>query len=372
MTSEEEKLHAIIHDLEQRLEIALLSANQVWWEWHIPTGQLRTHSVRECILGYNHSQINHDLDFWLAALPPEEREPVWQSLQEHLSGNSEMWLMEHRYKNADGKYSWVLEAGKVVSHNSDGSPLRMVGITQNIHEKKMQDEELQRKNARLTEALKLRDLVMAATSHDIKNALNSGWGFAQILKDEAIGKSKEFGVIEESLRKSVELISSIHEMSKGHLYEAAIHTVDISSIIQESYEFYAMTAHSKKLELKTNAHGKNLAETDPLILRRIIDNLVENAIKFTASGTISINDLSNKNTIILEVRDTGIGIPPEKTGQLFVRFQKLTDNKEGSGLGLSICQDLAKKLSSQVSFRPNTPSGSIFRLEIPRAVAPSE
>jgi signal transduction histidine kinase len=128
---------------------------------------------------------------------------VWQSLQEHLSGKTEMWAMEHQYRDPQGEYKWVLEAGKVITRNPDGSPLRMVGITQNIHEKKMRDLELKKKNEKLTAALKLKDVVLSAASHDMLNALNGGYGFAQILKEESIGQTEEFRLIEESLSQSV-------------------------------------------------------------------------------------------------------------------------------------------------------------------------
>ena len=361
-----ERLNSIINDLEQRLEIALLCANQVWWEWDIPTGILKTHAIKDCILGYDFGKIRHHLDFWMDALPPEEREPVWQSLQEHLEGKTEMWAMEHRYKNPEGEYKWVLEAGKVVIRTPDGAALRMVGITQNIHDKKVQDEELKMKNESLNQTLKLRDLVLAGASHDVKNALSGGLGIAQLLMEEDIGKTKEFTLIKNSLEKSADLISKLHGISKGYLYEAVPCLVNIDSIIDDSYVFHALAAKNKQLELKTNLLEGNSATTDESALRRIIDNLVGNAIKFTKNGYISINDISNSNTVIIEVADTGPGIPPDKIDQLFVAFNKFTDESDGSGLGLSICRDLAEKLFGKVSYKPNAPSGSIFRLEIPR------
>lgn len=300
------------------------------------------------------------------ALPPEEREPVWRSLQEHLDGKTEMWAMEHRYKDPQGDYKWVLEAGKVVVRTTDGSALRMVGITQNIHDKKMQDEELKRKNESLTEALKLRDVVLAGASHDVKNALNSGLGLAELLSEEEIGKTEAFAVIKTSLEKSNELISKLHEISKGHLYEVYPHLVDIGSIIEDCRAFHALDAKNRHLELKTSILDGNFSMTDESIVRRIIDNLVGNAIKFTKSGYIAINDISDSDTVIVEVADTGPGIPPDRRDSLFVPFNKFTDESHGSGLGLSICRNLAEKLFGKVSYRPNTPSGSIFRLEIPR------
>lgn len=368
----EARLKETIHDLEQRLEIALLCANQVWWEWDLPTGILRTHAIKDCILGYDLGKIRHHLDFWMDALPPEEREPVWESLQEHLSGKTEMWVMEHQYRNPQGEYKWVLEAGKVITHNADGSPLRMVGITQNIHDKKMQELELEKQNEKLTSALKLKDVVLAAASHDMLNALTSGWTFAQMLKNESIGEREEFQLIENSLNQSVQLVSSIHELAKGSLVELERDPIDPFTIINESRNFHAPIAEGKHLKLQVKAQEGKLINTDRLALRRILDNLVGNAIKFTNSGYVSISDLSTDKELIIEVSDSGCGIPPEQEHLLFEPFKKLSSNPEGSGLGMSICQDLVKRLSGTLTYRSHTPTGSIFRLEIPRERSPKE
>jgi PAS domain S-box-containing protein len=362
----EAALQATIKELEQRLEIALLCANQVWWEWDIPTSRLKTHAIKDCILGYDLGQIRHHLDFWMDALPPEEREPAWQSLQEHFRGETEMWVMEHQYRDPHGEYKWVLEAGKLISRNPDGSPLRMVGITQNIHEKKMRDQELKAKNEQLASALKLKDVVLATVSHDVINALSAGWEMAELLQEEVINQTEEFKLIEESLSQSLKLISSIHELATGELVEIERSEVDATSIISESRDFHAPIAKNKGLEFHLNTQGANLIVTDGLALRRILDNLIGNAIKFTQNGYIAINDVSTACELIIEVSDSGMGIPPEKEHLLFIPFQKLTNTPHGSGLGMSICQNLAKQSSGMITYRPNQPAGSIFRVEIPR------
>jgi signal transduction histidine kinase len=166
------------------------------------------------------------------------------------------------------------------------------------------------------------------------------------------------------------LISSIHELAKGSLVELERDRIDPITIINESRDFHAPIAERKNLEIQVKAKEGNSIMTDGLALRRILDNLVGNAIKFTRSGYISIVDLSTENELIIEVSDSGCGISPEQEHLLFTPFKKLSSDAEGSGLGMSICQDLAKRLSGTLTYRPNTPSGSIFRLEIPREACP--
>ncbi|MDQ8206766.1 PAS domain-containing sensor histidine kinase [Coraliomargarita sp. SDUM461003] len=362
----EEALKATIYDLEQRLEIALLSANQVWWEWDIPTGILKTHAVKDCILGYDLGKIRHHLDFWMDALPPEEREPVWESLQAHLRGETEMWSMEHQYRNPQGEYKWVLEAGRLISRNQDGSPLRMVGITQNIHEKKLQEKELRKANEQLADALKFKDIVLATASHDVLNALTAGWTMTQLLKEKSEHLTEEFELVESSLAQSRKLISNIYDFSQSSLIEMELNEVDVTSIIRDTQEFHSPLAKNKQLDFVVSTVAHNPIRTDALALRRILDNLLGNAIKFTETGYIAISDISNEDELIIEVKDSGCGIPKEQAHLLFTPFKKLNSSNEGSGLGMSICQNLASKLSGQISYSPNAPQGTIFRLSLPR------
>lgn len=361
-----EDLKKVIQDLELRLEIALMCANQVWWEWDIPSGALKTHAVKDCILGYDLDGICHHQDFWFDAVPEEEREMIWRTLREHFDGKAEVWEIEHRYRDPKGVYKWVLEMGKVVSRNEDGSPLRMVGITQRIHEKKMKDQELKDKNDQLTAALKLKDVVLASASHDVKNTLNAGWSMLQFVEEESFGSTEEFGVIQNSLRQSIDLISSIHELATDDITVAEHYSINIGNVISESAKFHRFAAEQKNLDISVEVHADHMATLDGLGLRRILDNLLGNAVKFTDNGHISIVDRSTENEIIIEVSDTGSGISEDKVHLLFVPFTKLSGSLEGSGLGLSICQSLAAKMGGSITFQHNVPTGSVFTLSIPR------
>ncbi|MGJ8649930.1 MAG: sensor histidine kinase [Opitutaceae bacterium] len=361
-----EDLKQVIQDLELRLEIALMCANQVWWEWDIPSGALKTHAVKDCILGYDLFAISHHQDFWFDAVPEEEREVVWRTLREHFDGKVEIWELEHRYRNPKGVYKWVLEMGKVVSWNSDGSPLRMVGITQAIHEKKMKDQELKEKNDQLTAALKLKDVVLASASHDVKNTLNAGWAMLQLLETESFGSTEEFSIIQSSLGQSIDLISSIHELASDEMSVAENYLINIEDVINESAKFHRFAAEEKNLDLNIEVNADHRVILDGLGLRRILDNLLGNAIKFTDSGRISIVDRSTEADVIIEVSDTGSGIPEDRVHLLFVPFTKLSDKIEGSGLGLSICERLAAKMDGSLTFQHNVPTGSVFTLSIPR------
>ncbi|MDQ8194334.1 PAS domain-containing sensor histidine kinase [Coraliomargarita sp. SDUM461004] len=361
----ESELRKTIHDLEQRLEIALLSANQVWWEWDLPTGILKTHAIKDCILGYDLGKIRHHEEFWMDALPPEEREPVRKSLREHLDGENDFWEMEHRYRDPAGEYKWVLEAGKVLERASDGSPLRMVGITQRIHEKKQQEQALKEKNEELIQALKLKDMLLAGAAHDVKNALTAGICAAGLLREQNRIAGPELELIEDSLRQSAKLIASVQELAAGQLTQLEDDRVDLTHVIQSSSDFYRLSAQAKGLDLRTQVQVTNIRRLDGSALRRILDNLVGNAIKFTSHGEVSIVDRSTGNEVIIEVLDTGRGIPHGQHEKIFVPFNRLASDLEGSGLGLSICQNLANKLGGQLAYHPNRPTGSIFRLNLP-------
>lgn len=128
-----------LKDSERRLELSLQSANQVWWDWDIVSGHLAIHAVDHCILGYDCEVIGQREEFWWSRVPDDEIGAVRGSLNNHFAGKEPYWRCEHRYRASDGTQRWVIDFGQVIDRSEDGSPKRMIGITQlNDKQKKAQ------------------------------------------------------------------------------------------------------------------------------------------------------------------------------------------------------------------------------------------
>ena len=124
------KMELALRETERCLELSLTSANQVWWEWHIPSCRLKVHGQNECILNYSCQEIEANESFWWNRIPEEEIEMVKNSLEEVFRNPDKNWYVEHRFRDKTGIYRWVIEWGKVIKRGEDGKPTRMLGITQ--------------------------------------------------------------------------------------------------------------------------------------------------------------------------------------------------------------------------------------------------
>ena len=124
------QLELDLRETERRLELSLRSADQVWWEWDIPRRKLVAHGSKPCILGYDCLDVDTSEDFWWERIPAEEVQQVKDSLARHFDKTDKTWRCEHRYRDPEGEYRWVINWGQVTERAADGRPLRMFGITQ--------------------------------------------------------------------------------------------------------------------------------------------------------------------------------------------------------------------------------------------------
>lgn len=141
--TETKRLERGLRETERRLEISLQSAEQVWWDWDISRKLLSIHAADQCILGYECEDVEFSEDYWWRQIPEEELGPVRASLDDCLAGVTKAWRCEHRFRDRAGDYRWVIETGKIMERGADGKPVRMLGITQLNHQRKLDQIELQ-------------------------------------------------------------------------------------------------------------------------------------------------------------------------------------------------------------------------------------
>ena len=104
---------------------------------------------------------------------------------------------------------------------------------------------------------------------------------------------------------------------------------------------------------------------DPLRLNQVITNLVNNAVKFTKEGSITVGYTSDENNVYITVTDTGIGIPPEEQNLIFDRFYKKHDDIQGAGIGLSLCKNIVEHYGGVLSVASEVGKGTTFTVTLP-------
>lgn len=228
-------------------------------------------------------------------------------------------------------------------------------------------------------ANRLKSAFLANMSHEIRTPLGALMGFTELLKlsDNEQDRATYAEVIIRNGKALVQLIDEILDLSKveaGHL-ETEMASVSAKDLTREIFHLLEPSASKKnlKLYLQMSSGVPDRIGTDPMRLRQILVNIIGNAIKFTVTGSITVDVSYDKNgvkpAVVFEVRDTGIGIPADKSQKLFLPFSQIDPSVSrrfgGTGLGLALSKKLSVLLGGDVELVSSTPDvGSVFRVRI--------
>lgn len=380
--TEDYRAKQALKESELRLNLAIEGAYQGMWDWNIETNNIVVNHIWAEMLGYSIDEITPNVDFWAKLIHPDDTEQTHQLLFKHLKGKSERYESEHRLKTKSGDWLWILDRGQVVSRDQKGKALRAIGTHLNITRIKDTEKELKKAKEQAENANRLKSAFLANMSHEIRTPLNGIIGFTELLRHKNYDISKQekfFEIIHSNSHQLLQLINNAMDVAKIETNQLSIvrEFFDINKmfadvIAQAKAEIFRENkTHLLQLVLDTAFPNKqNMVYSSEVRLRQILNNLINNAIKFTQSGVIKIGYRQNtENLLTLFVEDTGIGIPKHAHQYVFEQFRQANDdtaqNFGGAGLGLSITKELVTLLDGEISITQNKPQGSIFNIELP-------
>ena len=250
----------------------------------------------------------------------------------------------------------------------------------------LQIEENERMNTRLKEerdraikAEKARNYFFSTVSHDIRTPLNSIIGFSEMLQlgiDDPEEQEKALDAIITSGNTLLELINDVLDLSKLESGKMELHPVptDVANLVDKVVTSFESATSRTSICLRTEVGKMPFLKLDPQRIRQILFNLIGNAVKFTAKGSVTVRASYENGTFTLAVIDTGCGIAPENIGKLMSPYVQLQehDSTQGTGLGLAICKQLSKQMDGTLELESTVGEGSTFTLRIPNVQAFSE
>ena len=220
---------------------------------------------------------------------------------------------------------------------------------------------------------------LAAISHDVLQPLNAARLFASALRDGAGLEPEQRHLAERvdaSLRAAEELLDGLLDVSRldaGGL-QPTLADFDAGALVRELAAQYAPVAAARNLELRVHA-GAVWVRSDRRLLRRVLQNFLANALRYTRHGRIVLGLRRRGEELEVQVWDTGPGIPASHMAQIFDEFHRYTQEfdwgEQGLGLGLSICQRISRLLGHALDARSVVGHGSMFSIRLPRAAQPA-
>ncbi|MCF6408050.1 response regulator [Chitinophaga filiformis] len=319
----------------------------------------------------------------------ESRKKITAALKDIIE-TGQPWDLELQIVTAMGKERWVRAIGNAEFEN--GKCKRLYGTFQDISVSKETEQELISQKASLAAAKQQAEQAnmaksefLANMSHEIRTPLNGVIGFTELVLQTDLNETQHqyLSIVNQSANALLSIINDILDFSKiesGKL-ELDIDKYDLYEFSSQVSDIVSYQAQHKGLEMLLNV-ATNLprfAWFDEVRLKQILINLLGNAVKFTSNGEIElkVTPLEMKGDgrarIRFEVRDTGIGIKPEKQYKIFEAFRQedasTTKKYGGTGLGLTISNKLLALMGSHLQIKSNINEGSTFYFDIDLATA---
>ena len=259
----------------------------------------------------------------------------------------------------------------------------LVSIRRSRNAVRASNVKLSEVNGSLEKALKAKTEFLATTSHEIRTPLNGILGMTQVLlADRQVAQDvrEKISIVHgagESMRALVDDLLDVAKMETGKV-AVSVAELDLHDLLRQTTQLWKQPSANKGLELQLEVHDVPVRIIeDGARLKQILSNLMSNAIKFTDQGSVTltarVDGQDDDARLLLSVSDTGIGIASDQIEEAFESFKQLdgglTRKQGGTGLGLTICRNLAAALGGTVTVHSEVGVGSTFTLSLPLRAA---
>jgi PAS domain S-box-containing protein len=365
-----------LRESEERFKFVARAVSDVVWDWNLVTNTLWWNDGFLTTFGFKAGEINSSVEFWTERIHPEDRSRVVQGLNEAVLGRTESWNAEYRFQRKDGTHAFVQDRGYIL-RNEAGRGVRMVGGMRDLTEQKKMEAQYLR--AQRMESI---GTLAGGIAHDLNNILAPIMMSVELLKLEAGDdprRRKILDAIHVSSRRGADLVRQVLSFARGLDGERSVLRIgplvsDLDAIISETFP--------RGIRIVTEVPADLWPVIgDPTQLHQVLLNLAVNARDaMPKGGTLTLTaenvmiDAQYASTsretkagsyILVQVTDTGMGIPPAVRERIFEPFFTTKEFGKGSGIGLTTVHTIIKSHNGFLKVESEENRGTTFKIYLP-------
>ena len=362
---------------EQRLRLALGASHTGTWDWDLQTGRIIWDEYTAALFGLKADDFAGTYDSFLKLVHAEDRNPLERSVARTLEEERE-FSGEFRIVWPDGSIHTMYARGKALKDDS-GKPVRMIGVTQDITERKLAEQQILQMNAILEQRVRERTAELTAANHeleaftysvahDLRAPLRHIDAFSKILFDEFSEKiPPDARPLLETIRKGSQsmsrLVDDLLNLARVGRQELKRERTPLNPVVEEVIAELKRETGGRQIEW----HVGQLPEmdSDPGLIKQVFANLLSNAVKYTRPRNKAIIEIGQREIggeTVIFVQDNGVGFNMKYADKLFGVFQRLhrADEFEGTGVGLATVDRIVRKHGGRIWAEAEVDKGATF------------